>query len=68
MNIKEHCYVFNYNTGEIWHVDVKNYINIPLDKYGNVDWEAVLEEQGLDLDELEYLIVDKPLCIKEWFS
>ena len=52
MNIEKHCYVFDYNRCEIWHIDVKDYIGMPLDQYGDIDWESLLEEQGFNSNEI----------------
>ena len=68
MNIEKHCYVFDYSRGEIWHIDVKNYIGMPLDQYGDIEWDSLLEEQGFNSNKVEYMVTDKPLSIKEWFD
>lgn len=68
MNIKQYCYVFDYSRCKIWHINITDYIDVPLNEYGEVDWEDILEEQGFNSDEIEYMISDRPLNIENWFN
>lgn len=68
MKLEKHCYVFDYTRGEIWHINIRDYINVPLDEYGDIDWESLLEEQGFSSDETEYMVTSRELYIKEWFD
>lgn len=68
MKMEKHCYVFDDNRGEIWHIDTRTYSNIPLDEYGNIDWDSLLEEQGFNSNEVCYMVTGRELFIKEWFD
>lgn len=68
MNIKQYCYVLDYNRCKIWYIDINDYITVPLNQYSEIDWEDILEEQGFNSDEIEYMISDKPLNIENWFN
>lgn len=68
MKLEKHCYIFDYNRGEIWHIDVRDCVNVPLDEYGDIDWESILAEQDFNLDEVEYMVTGRELYIKEWFD
>lgn len=61
-----HIYIFDYSIGAIYHkstVEIDRYETVAINDDGTWNFEVLITELGFSLNDIEYIISEKPLHI-----